>query len=96
MDFLKDLGISKQTIEEMESNFYPSLLFDFKCNEEQVIAIIVYLQSIGITVIEDLLCTQIDLFLHTKEEVEALFQNYQIPLLVSQINQDSVNMPFFA
>lgn len=95
MDFLKESEIGEEVIIQIRKNNEASVLFDLEANAENIKEVIAYLKEIGIQVIEDLLLTQIDIFLHTKEELEKLFHPYYMPLLVSQVNHDSANFPLF-
>jgi hypothetical protein len=88
IDFLKEHGISEDTIKEISSNEYQEYLYDLNCNKEQCIKIIDYLRTIGIKNIDNLLINELDLFCQTKNEIEYAFSQCGIDKLVNLINED--------
>ena len=68
IDFLKDYGISEMVINQIEDiNVYENL-YNFNCNQDNVIEIINYLRELNFEYIDDLLVNKLDLFFMTISE----------------------------
>lgn len=87
IDFLKDCYISNDTLKIMNEK-YPAELFDLNCNKKEIVKIINYLRSIGVSNIDELLIYETHLFYKTKSWIESRFSNYNINELVSKINEN--------
>ena len=79
VDFLIDCGISKMVVNQIKDiNVYENL-YNFNCNQDNVIEIINYLRELNFEYIDDLLVNKLDLFFMTISE----FKN--------KYNQDNFN-----
>lgn len=87
IDYLYEKSITKETIEKLYNNDNIDIL-SLNSNEEECKKTIDYLRSIGVNCIEDLLINRIELFYNSKYEVEKIFSKYNIPELVSKINDN--------
>lgn len=68
VDFLIDCGISKMVVNQIEDiNVYENL-YNFNCNQDNVIEIINYLRELNFEYIDDLLVNKLDLFFMTISE----------------------------
>ena len=68
VDFLIDCGISKMIVNQIENiNVYENL-YNFNCNQDNVIEIINYLRELNFEYIDDLLVNKLDLFFMTISE----------------------------
>lgn len=92
LDFLKDYGISVETIEELKRTQSPSFLFDLNCNEEECVKLINYLRKIGINNIDELLLYESEIFFKACKNVRNAFSKCDIEELVELINEDVSNI----
>ena len=88
IDFLKNVGISDDTLIEMLKNNNETAIFDLSCNEEDAINIINYIKNIGINNIDELLVYRMDIFFLTFEQFVKRLSKFNIPVLVNLINED--------
>lgn len=88
IDFLHDVNILDEVIEEIIKNNSNSTLYDLSCNEEECIKIINYLKEIGILNIDELLIKEIDVFKLNLEDIVKKFSKFNIPIYVKMINND--------
>lgn len=88
MDFLKEFGISEETIIKIENHNERTIIFNFICSKDEVIKNIEYLKSIGIKVIDLLLIYRLELLMIESDKVKKAFDNYDISTLVQLINED--------
>ncbi len=92
IDFLKNVGISDDTLIEMLKNNNETAIFDLSCNEEDAINIINYIKNIGINNIDELLVYRMDIFFLTFEQLVKRLSKFNIPVLVNLINEDYTNI----
>lgn len=92
IDFLKDYGISVETIEDLKRTQSPSFLFDLNCNDEECVKIINYLREIGINNIDELLLYESEIFFKVCKNVITAFSKCDIEELVELINEDASNI----
>jgi hypothetical protein len=92
IDFLKNVGISDDTLIEMLKNNNETAIFDLSCNEEDAINIINYIKNIGINNIDELLVYRMDIFFLTFEQFVKRLSKFNIPVLVNLINEDYTNI----
>lgn len=90
IDFLKDYGISENTINKLSLN--PNTVFNIDVNKKDCIEIITLLKSLEIKNIEDIMLYNLNLFFNTKEEVQEMFNKHNIKELVVSINEDFTNI----
>ncbi len=88
MDFLIDNGISRNIIVEIENYNDDSLVYNFICNEANVIKVLEYFKSIGIVAINRLLIYKLEVFLIDYKKIIKAFNNYDVSVLVQLINDD--------
>ena len=88
MNFLKKYGITEEIIEKIKTKNDPSQITMLLHNEEEVEEIIEYFQKIGITVVDELLISRLDIFFHEVEAIKNEFNKYNIEVLVNLINED--------
>ena len=85
MDFLKNVGVSEYTISEMQRILNEATLYNLKANAENCLAIILYLQKIGVSNIDELLLFRPEWFLNVPEKFIIKFERRK-PQLINQIN----------
>lgn len=90
IDFLKKVNIHDNTITKIKNQYNDSTLFDLSCNAENCLKIINYLKELGVTNINELLINELDIFKLNYEELVKRFGKFNIPLLVSLINDDYI------
>ncbi len=88
LEFLKKCNVSNNIIEEIEVSNDKSYLFDLNCNRKECIKIIDYLKEIGISVVDEILINETDIFFKTKEEIKEALSNFEIPQYVKEINNN--------
>ena len=88
IDFLEDVGISKNIIFILYNKFYDNILYSINCNEEEIKKIIPYLRSIGIICIDDLLINYINLFLSNYKDIKNMFNKCNLEQMVKEINEN--------
>ncbi len=84
LEFLKNVNISDKTIKEMYQKHDEAMIFDLKENAENCLGIIMFMQKMGITVIDELLLNRPEWFLKT---IESFTQKFS-PRLAKEINED--------
>lgn len=90
LDFLKELGISEETINYINENNDSNIIFDVDCNKYECIKIIEYLRGIGIKNIETLLINELQIFYKDESRIKEIFDKYKNNLneVVAAINED--------
>lgn len=88
LDFLKELNISEQTINELYNLYEDTNLYGVFSNKISCSKIINYMREIGITNIEEILLNKIDIFKMTYQTFLNTISRYEIPSLVKLINED--------
>ena len=88
MEFLKELGISSNTINILNEKYDEAIIDVFELEKENVKDNIYYFDKIGITVIEDILQAHIEIFTKDPEIVKKAFEKYNIKSVVEKINLD--------
>lgn len=91
MNYLIDLGISEETINQIIEVNDEAIIPSFEYNEENITNIINYLKYVGIKNIEDLLIYEVDFFLKDFEEVKKLIRMEDRETIYN-INQDWINI----
>ena len=85
VDFLIDCGISKMIVNQIENiNVYENL-YNFNCNQDNVIEIINYLRELNFEYIDDLLVNKLDLFFMTISEFKNKYNKYSFYDLMEYI-----------
>ena len=88
IDFLLDYNIKKETIKKMEKKYNQELLYILNCNEYEIKNIIIYMKTINILCIDDILLEYTELFLKTYKEFIKIFDKYDTNKLSQAINND--------
>ena len=88
LDFLKVANISDTTIDYMYNNFSSNDIMSLSDNANECLKIILYLNTLGIIPIEDLLVNETYIFLKLYNRVENTLSKYDILTLVDDINND--------
>lgn len=88
MNFLKELNINEETIIKIKENNIPSVVRQFICDRENASRIILYLRSVGVLVVDDLLIRRLEIFSIDYKRIVTAFENYNTKVLVALINED--------
>lgn len=88
IDFLRDYGISNDTLLEMTKKYNEALLFDLSCNEDDCLKILSYMKEIGIKNVDQILLYRIDPFMMTFESFVKKLGKCNVMVLVDLINND--------
>lgn len=90
MNFLLEYGLTNEDINEIISNNDSGVIKNIELNKENVVKVINYLKEVGIniTVIKDLFVYQIGMFFRTKEEIQGVFDEYELDSIVKSLNYD--------
>lgn len=89
LDFLKELGISEETINYINENNDSNIVFDVDCNKTECVKIIEYLKGIGIKNIENILKYELQIFYKDEFRIKQIFNKYNnLDELVEAINED--------
>ena len=88
MDFLKELDIDDDTILKIKENNLLSVVRQFICDKENASRLILYMRSIGILVVNDLLIRRLEIFSIDFKRVKKAFEDYNTKVLVALINED--------
>lgn len=88
IEFLKKCGISAEVVGEISKINSSANIYNFVCNQDEVIKIIDFLKSIGVTCIDELLIYRMDLFFSSLEEFKNLFSEHDLGTFVNEINND--------
>lgn len=88
IDFLKKYGISDEVVKEMIKINSSANIYNFSCNQDEIVKMIDFLRSIGVTCIEQLLIYRIDIFFVSFDEFKNLFVKQDLGSFVNEINAD--------
>ena len=88
MEFLLEEGFSEELIEKMKQKYEDSTLSMLQLEQENALEVIHYFQKIGITRIEDLLLSYIEIFTKDVEEVKNAFLKHNVKEVVNAVNED--------
>lgn len=90
MEFLKEYNITNEEIDIIVENNSDGVLRNIKMNEHGVREVVDYLMDLGITVdtLKDLFVYQIGIFFKTKEEIQRVFDEYELDSIVKSLNYD--------
>lgn len=88
IDFLKNYGITDGVVREIEKVNSSANLYNFSCNQDEVVKIIEFLKELKINCIEQLLIHRIDIFFMSCDELKNLFSKQDLNKLVQLINED--------
>ncbi len=90
MNFLLECGYTLSDINEITNNNDSNIIKNIEMNKNNVIEVIDYLKSVGIneTVIKELFVYQIGMFFRTKDEIEGVFNEYEMNSIIQSLNFD--------
>ncbi len=90
MNFLLELGLTTEDIEEIKEKNDVGVLKNIELNKKNVVEIVKYFKEIGVsdTAIKDLFVLQIGMFYRTKEEIVSVFDEYEIESIIKSLNYD--------
>ena len=90
MEFLNKYGITNDDINDIISRNGEAIIKNITLNKDNVIAVIDYLLEVGVnqSVIKDLFIEQIGMFFRTKEEIEGVFDEYEVDSILKSLNYD--------
>ena len=90
MDFLLQYGLSGEDISEIVAKNDSAILKNVSLNQKNVSEVIDYLREVGINqnVIKDLFIEQIGMFFRTKDEIQDVFDEYEIDSIIKSLNYD--------
>ena len=90
MMFLLDYGYSNDDINEIIHHNAESIIKNIELNKNNVCKVIDYLKEIGVTmpVIKELFIYQIGMFFRTKDEIQTVFDEYEIESIIKSLNYD--------
>lgn len=87
ISFLEKCGISTLVINEIEKNNSSANLYNFSCNQDEVVKILNFLRSHGVKTIEQLLINRIDMFFVDFNKFYNLYVRNDIDNFVKNINE---------
>lgn len=88
LDFLKKCEISDEVIKDMSKVNSSANIYNFSCNQDEVVKIIEFLKKIGITCINQLLIHRIELFFDSLVDFKKIFDKEDVDSFVRSINDD--------
>ena len=90
MEFLLNCGYTEKDIDEIVANNDEGVIRNVSMNQENVVNVLNYLKELGVTdvTIKDLFLHQIGMFYRTKDEIKAVFDEYEIDSIVKSLNYD--------
>jgi len=90
MDFLLQYGLSGEDIEEIIRSNDEAIIKNIGMNIKNVSSVIDYLLEVGInkSVIKDLFVEQIGMFFRTKDEIQDVFDEYELDSIIKSLNYD--------
>lgn len=90
MEFLLELGLSDNDIEEIKKNNDEAVLKNIVLNKDNVKQIVNYFKEIGVSdaSIKDLFVLQIGMFHRTKDEIVSVFDEYELESIIKSLNYD--------
>lgn len=90
MKFLLDYGYSEEDINQIINNNDSYIIKNIELNKDNVVKVVNYLKSIEVSdeVIKDLFLYQIGMFFRTKEEIEGVFDEYEVESILKSLNYD--------
>ena len=87
ISFLEKCGISTLVINEIEKNNSSANLYNFSCNQDEVVKILNFLRSHGVKTIEQLLINRIDMFFVDFNKFYNLYVRNDIDNFIKNINE---------
>ena len=90
MDFLLEFGFSNEDIERIKEHNDEAVIKNIILNQENVKQIVRYFKEIGVSEdsIKDLFVLQLGMFHRTKDEIESVFDEYELESIIKSLNYD--------
>ena len=90
MEFLMQYDLNNEDIEEIINRNDEAIIKNVILNQKNVRDVIDYLLQLGINkdVIKELFVEQIGMFFRTKEEIQDVFDEYEIDSIIKSLNYD--------
>ena len=90
MEFLMNFGFSKEDIDEIVNNNEKNILANIVLNKKNVSEVIKYLGELGIgkSTVKELFIYQIGIFFRTKDEIESVFDEYEMDSILKSLTYD--------
>jgi len=88
IDFLKKCGITDLVINEIINVNSSTNLYNFSCNQDEIIKIIGFLKEIGVNCIEQLLVYRIDMFFVSLDKFKKIYIKEDVNSFVREVNED--------
>ena len=88
MNYLEELGVSNEMIDELNDNTPDKLLDLLKDNQKLVTANINYLKELGIEKYPEILVRFPDMFLMDNSNFKDVFAKYELNDLIEKINKN--------
>ena len=88
MEYLEDLGINSEMIDELKDNTPEKLLELLEANKKLVSANVNYLKDLGIDKYPEILVRYPDMFLMDNSNFKYVFAKYEVNDLIEKINKN--------
>ncbi len=88
MEYLEDLGINSEMIDELKDNTPEKLLELLETNKKLVSANVNYLKDLGIDKYPEILVRYPDMFLMDNSNFKDVFAKYEVNDLIEKINKN--------
>ncbi|MBP5407822.1 MAG: hypothetical protein J6Y42_01620 [Bacilli bacterium] len=90
MEFLLQYDLTNEEIEEISNRNDADIIKNIEMNQKNVKEVIDYLLEVGINkeVIKDLFLEQIGMFFRSKDEIQDVFDEYEIESIIKSLNYD--------
>ena len=89
MNFLKKIGISNKTVQEMLKRYEPSVINNAMLDEKKIVEVVFYLRKNGLTNIDGLMLYDLTFLFLGKDKIEELLEkNGSVSENIAKINED--------
>lgn len=90
MKFLLEYGLTNDDINDIVNNNQEGIIKNIELNKDNVIRVVNYLKEIGVgvNVIKEMFVYQIGMFFRTKEEIQSVFDEYEMDSILKSMNYD--------
>ena len=90
MNFLLNYNLTEEEINKIVVANDKDVIKNVELAKKNVIEVLEYLKSIGVNdvSIKDLFIRQIGMFLRTKDEIESVFDEYEMESIIKSLNYD--------
>ena len=90
MDVLLQYGLTNEDLEDIKVRYDDAIIKNVVLNQQNVKEVIAYLLEVGVNegVIKELFLEQIGMFFRTREEIQDVFDEYEIDSIIKSLNYD--------